>query len=90
MLTAPSVKKPGKICGAFTANEDELDEIYDRLIKTVWHRAGRWEYDDYVPLGCDRMNRNSLREEQIEEFRKQVKTDWCRLPRRSMKPDACA
>ncbi len=65
-----------KYVALFTANEDELDEIYDRLIKNRTAQGRKMGYDTYVPLGYDRMNRNSYGRSEIEEFRKQVKTDW--------------
>ena len=57
----------------FLANEEELDDIYDKLVKNRTAQAKEMGYENYVELGYYRMARNCYGKEQVEAFRKQVK-----------------
>ncbi|MBE6759577.1 MAG: M3 family oligoendopeptidase [Ruminococcaceae bacterium] len=60
--------------GFFAANESELEEIFDRLIK-IRHRMGRrMGFDNFVPLGYLQQERSDYGREEIESFREQVRT----------------
>lgn len=65
-----------KYTGFFTANEEKLDELYDKLVKNRTQQARSMGYDNYLELGYYRMNRNSYDKEMVENFRKQVKKDF--------------
>ena len=64
-----------KYTGFFSENREELDEIYDRLVKNRTAQAKEMGYADYLPLGYCRMMRNCYTREDIREFRRQVKKD---------------
>ena len=57
----------------FEANEAELDEIYDKLVKNRTAQAKEMGYENYVELGYYRMARNCYGKAEVENFRKQVK-----------------
>ena len=57
----------------FEANEAELDEIYDKLVKNRTAQAKEMGYENYVELGYYRMMRNCYGKKEVENFRKQVK-----------------
>ncbi len=57
----------------FTANQEELDDIYDKLVKNRTQQAKEMGYDNYVELGYYRMNRNCYDKTMVENFRNQVK-----------------
>lgn len=57
----------------FLANADELDEIYDRLVKVRTTMARKLGYKDFVELGYIRMGRNCYGPEDVARFRNQVK-----------------
>ena len=57
----------------FLSVEDQLDEIYDKLVKNRTAQAKALGYDNYVELGYCRMNRNSYGKKEVENFRRQVK-----------------
>lgn len=57
----------------FLSVTDELDEIYDKLVKNRTKQAREMGYENYVELGYYRMNRNSYGREEVERFRSQVK-----------------
>lgn len=48
---------------------EELDEIYDELVKLRDGMGRKLGYDGYTPLGYLRMHRNCYGEEQIDNFR---------------------
>jgi len=68
-----------KYTAFFTANEAELDEIYDQMVKNRTEQAKLLGYDNYLPLGYDRMNRNCYDRTMVASFRRQVKRDWVPL-----------
>ena len=65
-----------KFSAFFTEHEEELDEIYDKLVKNRTAQAREMGYENYLELGYYRMNRNCYGREQVEAFRQQVKTDF--------------
>ncbi len=60
----------------FETVTDEIDEIYDELVKNRTKQARELGYDNYVELGYKRMMRNSYGREQVENFRRQVKESF--------------
>lgn len=60
----------------FEANEAELDEIYDKLVKNRTAQAREMGYENYVELGYYRMMRNCYGKDQVEAFRKQIKEEF--------------
>ncbi|WP_026506662.1 M3 family oligoendopeptidase [Butyrivibrio sp. MC2013] len=59
----------------FAANAEELDDIYDKLVKNRTKQAEELGYDNYLPLGYARMQRNDYGYDEIKSFREQVKKD---------------
>lgn len=59
--------------GYFQSVTDEIDEIYDKMVKNRTSQARMLGYDNYVELGYYRMRRNSYDEKMVENFRRQVK-----------------
>lgn len=57
----------------FLSVTDEIDEIYDKMVKNRTEQARQLGYENYVELGYYRMNRNCYDKEMVENFRKQVK-----------------
>lgn len=57
----------------FDANADQLDEIYDKLVKNRTKQAKEMGYENYVELGYYRMGRNCYGKKEVENFRTQVK-----------------
>ena len=57
----------------FLTVTDEIDDIYDKMVKNRTAQAREMGYENYVPLAYMRMNTNSYGREQVENFRKQVK-----------------
>ncbi|MBO5621547.1 MAG: M3 family oligoendopeptidase [Butyrivibrio sp.] len=60
----------------FMSVTDEIDDIYDQLVKNRTKQAKELGYDNYVELGYNRMVRNSYRRKEVESFRKQVKESF--------------
>ncbi|MBO6127657.1 MAG: M3 family oligoendopeptidase [Pseudobutyrivibrio sp.] len=60
----------------FTSVTDEIDEIFDKLVKNRTAQAKELGYDNYVELGYNRMNRNAYRRAEVENFRKQIKESF--------------
>lgn len=65
-----------KFSAFFQLHEEELDDIYDKLVKNRTRQAKELGYENYVELGYYRMNRNCYTREQVEAFREQVKKDF--------------
>lgn len=63
-----------KYSAFFESAADQLDEIYDALVKNRTEQAKQMGYDNYVELGYYRMTRNSYGKEEVEQFRDQIKT----------------
>ena len=56
----------------FDEHQEELDEIYDKLVKNRTAQAKLLGYENYLPLGYDRMGRNCYGPEKVAAFREQV------------------
>ncbi len=56
--------------------EEQLDELYDKLVKNRTQQAQKLGFETYTELGYCRMQRNSYWREEVERFRAQVKKDW--------------
>lgn len=61
------------LSGYFLSVTDEIDEIFDEMVKNRTQQAKILGYDNYVELGYCRMKRNSYGKEEVEKFRRQVK-----------------
>lgn len=55
---------------------DQLDELYDKLVKNRTAQAKKLGFETYTDLGYCRMNRNSYGRKEVEQFREQIKKDW--------------
>ncbi len=60
----------------FVNNKEQLDDIYDRLVKNRTKQGEAMGYTNYLPLGYARMQRNCYGREDIARFRAQVKNDF--------------
>ena len=60
----------------FTNNKEELDDIYDQLVKNRTAQAEKLGYENFIQLGYYRMNRNCYGKEDVKRFREQVKRDF--------------
>ena len=60
----------------FRQNQEQLDDIYDRLVKNRTKQGQEMGYENYLPLGDARMVRNCYSRSDMAEFRKQVKRDF--------------
>ena len=56
----------------FDAHREELDRLYDELVKNRTEQGRLLGYDNYLPLGYDRMGRNCYGPEQVAAFREQI------------------
>ncbi len=57
----------------FLTVADQLDDLYDKLVKNRTAQAKAMGYENYIQLGYNRMNRNSYDKNDVENFRRQVK-----------------
>jgi M3 family oligoendopeptidase len=57
----------------FMAHEKELDELYDKLVKVRTAMARKLGFENYVPLGYLKRNRNCYGPKDVAVFREQVK-----------------
>lgn len=62
-----------KYSAFFSSIADELDEIYDKLVKNRTQQAKQMGYKNYIELGYYRMNRNCYDKEMVENYRRQIK-----------------
>lgn len=58
--------------GFLAEHEEELDRIYDDLVKVRTEIAQKLGYENFVELGYYRMNRTDYNAEMVANFRKQV------------------
>ena len=65
-----------KYSAFFAENREQLDDIYDRLVKNRTRQAQEMGGKDYLSLGYCRMQRNCYGREDIRQFREQVKRDF--------------
>ena len=66
-------KAYGKQVSFFAENKEQLDDIYDKLVKNRTAQAKMMGYENYLPLGYYRMGRNCYDKNMVEVFRNQVK-----------------
>ncbi|MGM9599714.1 MAG: M3 family oligoendopeptidase [Faecousia sp.] len=60
---------------AFDAHREELDEIFDKLVKNRNAQGRLLGYDNYIQLGYDRLGRNCYGAKELAQFRDQIATD---------------
>ncbi|MDY6309438.1 MAG: M3 family oligoendopeptidase [Oribacterium sp.] len=65
-----------KYSAFFVEHQEELDDFYDKLVKNRTKQGQLMGYENYLPLGYARMNRNSYTRADIQSFRAQVKKDF--------------
>ena len=65
----------GKCAEFFGEHAQELDEIFDKLVKNRDEQARKLGYTDYMQLGYDRLGRNCYRAPQVKVFREQIVRD---------------
>lgn len=56
----------------FDAHREELDEIFDKLVKNRNAQGRMLGYSNYIQLGYDRLGRNCYGAKELESFRKQI------------------
>lgn len=56
----------------FEENEDEFDDIYDKLVRVRTKMAKKLGFDNFIDLGYLRMGRFDYGKEEIKSFRKEV------------------
>lgn len=59
----------------FDAKREELDEIYDKLVKNRNAQGRLLGYDNYIRLGYDRLGRNCYGGKELDQFREQIARD---------------
>ena len=59
--------------GFMTSHEEELDGLYDELVKVRTKIAGKLGFRNFVELGYARMSRTDYNAEMVTNFRSQVK-----------------
>lgn len=59
--------------GWYSAHGEELDEIYDQLVKLRDSMGKKLGHKGYTPMGYDRMKRNCYTEKDVEAFRAAVR-----------------
>ena len=57
----------------FLTIQEQLDDIYDKLVQCRTAQARAMGCKDFIELGYRRMNRNSYGRQDVENFRRQVK-----------------
>ncbi|MCR5581825.1 MAG: M3 family oligoendopeptidase [Pseudobutyrivibrio sp.] len=63
----------------FMSVTDEIDDIFDKLVKNRTKQAKELGYDNFVELGYNRMVRNAYRRNEVEGFRTQIKKHFVPL-----------
>ena len=63
----------------FDAHREELDRLYDELVKNRTEQAKLLGHENYIPLGYDRMGRNCYGPEKVAVFRDQIARDMVPL-----------
>lgn len=58
--------------GYLSTIKDELEDIYDKLVKVRTRMAQKLGYKNYVELGYIRMNRFDYNQEDVSAYRKQI------------------
>ena len=62
-----------KMTDFFLENAQQLDTIYDKLVKNRTAQAKAMGYENYLELGYYRMGRNCYGQKEVESFRRQIK-----------------
>ena len=72
-------KAAAKVNAFYEGIADQLDELYDKLVKNRTAQAKKLGFETYTDLGYCRMNRNSYGRKEVEQFRDQIKRTGCPL-----------
>ena len=59
----------------FDAHREELDALYDALVRNRTQQARNMGHETYLPLGYDRLGRNCYGIKEVEAFRDQIAKD---------------
>ena len=59
----------------FDSHREELDTLYDKLVKVRDAQAKKMGLPNYIPLGYDRMGRNCYTAKDVAAFRDQIAAD---------------
>ena len=59
----------------FDSHQEELDTLYDKLVKNRTAQGRAMGYDNYLPLGYDRLGRNCYGPKEVAAFREQIAKD---------------
>ena len=59
----------------FDSHREELDTLYDKLVKVRDAQAKKMGLPNYIPLGYDRMGRNCYTAKDVAAFRDQIAED---------------
>ena len=60
---------------AFDAHQEELDDIFDKLVKNRNAQGRMVGYENYIQLGYDRLGRNCYGGKELKSFREQIAND---------------
>lgn len=69
----------------FEDNEQELDRIYDSLVRVRTNMGKKMGYDSYLPLGYLRMGRTDYTAKEVGIYREQIEKDVVPLAHKLMK-----
>ena len=72
----------------FDEHQKELDELYDKLVKNRTAQGKAMGYENYVPLGYDRLGRNCWGPKECAAFRAQIASDMVPVVARVKKDQA--
>ena len=61
--------------GWFDRHQEELDRLYDKLVKNRTAQGRAMGYENYLPLGYDRLGRNCWGPAEAAAFRDQIASD---------------
>lgn len=79
-LTSPDreerIRAARSVNAFYEGISQELDEIYDLLVKNRTAQAKELGFESFTPLGYCRMMRSSYGRAEVERFRRQIKEDW--------------
>lgn len=59
--------------GYFESRQDDLDELFDKMVKLRDKKAKMLGYKNYIEMGYDEMNRTDYDADMVKHFRDQVK-----------------
>ncbi len=74
--------------GWFEAHREQLDELYDKLVKNRDKQGKAMGYENYIPLGYDRLGRNCWGPKECAAFREQIAADLVPLVAKVKKDQA--